>query len=134
MLRSIRDAATVWKRRLGQKLLHSRLHPMYAKVTGSPQVSEYRRFLEALAQPTPEWFEQQMSGWKYRPVVSILMAVRNSKPDWLEQAVRSVVQQIYPHWQLCICDDASDQRAALPSDPRIQSTFSETRTSRSVSF
>ncbi len=92
------------------------------KVAGSPRVREYRRFLAALDRnaPPPEWFSQQIDSWNYRPVVSVLMAVRNPKREWFEQAVRSVVDQNYPNWQLCIADDASDPTPELPlTDPRI---------------
>lgn len=45
-------------------------------------------------------------------LISILMPVFNPRPAHLREAIESVVQQTYPHWQLCICDDAS-------SDPEI---------------
>ncbi len=110
-------------KKLGQKLLHSPFHPLYVKVAGSPRVREYRRFLAALDRnaPPPEWFSHQIDSWNYRPVVSVMMAVRNPKREWFEQAVRSVVDQNYPNWQLCIADDASDPTPELPhTDPRIQ--------------
>src|SRR5579859_151555 len=121
MLESLKEAAAVQKRRLGQKLLHSPLHPLYLKLAGSPQVREYRRFVAALARntPPPEWFSAQMASWKYRPRVSIVMAVRNSRPEWFRQAVDSVVAQIYSDWQLCIVDDASQQPVKAPDDSRI---------------
>src|ERR1700687_6138933 len=108
MLGSLKEALAVQKRRLGQKLLHSPLHPLYLKLAGSPQVREYRKFVAALARntPPPEWLSKQIASWKYRPRISILMAARNSKPEWFRQAVDSVVAQIYPDWQLCIVDDA----------------------------
>jgi O-antigen biosynthesis protein len=117
-------------KKLGQKLLHSRFHPLYVKVAGSPRVREYRRFLAALERnkPPPEWFSRQIDAWSYRPVVSVLMAVRNPKRDWFEQAVRSVIAQNYPNWQLCIADDASEPTPELPfSDQRIQFASLETR-------
>jgi GT2 family glycosyltransferase len=121
MLESLKEAAAVQKRKLGQRLLHSRLHPLYLKLTGSPQVREYRRFVAALARnsPPPEWFAGQMASWSYRPRISILMAARNSKPEWFRQAVDSVLAQIYPDWQLCIVDDASDQPLKPVDEPRI---------------
>jgi GT2 family glycosyltransferase len=121
MLESLREAAEIRKRRLGQMLLHSPLHPLYLKLAGSPQVREYRRFVAALAQntPPPKWFSGQMAAWTYRPRVSILMAARNSKPKWFQQAVDSVLAQIYPDWELCIVDDASAQPVTPPDDPRI---------------
>ncbi|MEO8459674.1 MAG: glycosyltransferase family 2 protein [Dokdonella sp.] len=61
------------------------------------------------------------------PTISLLMPVYNTDTRWLERAVESVRQQFYPHWQLCIVDDAStraETRAALAAidasgDPRI---------------
>ncbi len=47
------------------------------------------------------------------PVVSVLMPVYNAEPRWLERAIASVRGQTYPHWELCIADDAS-------SDPRVR--------------
>jgi O-antigen biosynthesis protein len=129
MLESLKEAAAIQKRRLGQKLLHSALHPLYLKLAGSPQVREYRRFVTALARntPPPEWFSGQMASWNYRPRISILTAVRNSKPEWFRQAVDSVLAQIYPDWQLCIVDDASQQPVKPPDDSRISFVALETR-------
>jgi GT2 family glycosyltransferase len=117
-------------RKLGQKLLHSPFHPLYVKLVGSPREREYRRFLEALARnsPPPEWFARQIESWNYRPIVSVLMAVRNPKREWFEQAVRSVVEQNYPNWQLCIIDDDSDiTPVVMHTDTRIQFASLQTR-------
>ncbi|QBB71850.1 glycosyltransferase [Pseudolysobacter antarcticus] len=51
-----------------------------------------------------------------RPLISIVMPVYNVERRWLLLAVESVQRQFYPHWELCIADDAStnaDTRAAL---------------------
>jgi len=42
-----------------------------------------------------------------RPLISVLMPVYQPRMDWLREAVESVRGQIYPHWELCIADDAS---------------------------
>src|SRR5579885_2180702 len=50
------------------------------------------------------------------PTISIVMPVYNVERRWLMEAVDSVRRQFYPHWELCIADDAStraDTRAAL---------------------
>ena len=50
------------------------------------------------------------------PLISIAMPVYNVDPRWLMLAVQSVREQYYPHWELCIADDASTNpgtRAAL---------------------
>jgi GT2 family glycosyltransferase len=61
------------------------------------------------------------------PLISVVMPVYNSDPRFLERAVESVRQQLYPYWQLCLVDDAStrsDTAALLnklaDQDNRIQ--------------
>ena len=49
----------------------------------------------------------EASELSYRPLVSILMPVYNPERRWLERALDSVMSQIYPDWELCICEDAS---------------------------
>ncbi len=45
----------------------------------------------------------------YRPRISILLPVYNPKRAWLEQALDSAMSQTYPHWELCVCNDASTE-------------------------
>ncbi|MBS0663745.1 MAG: glycosyltransferase [Verrucomicrobia bacterium] len=65
-----------------------------------------------------------------RPLVSILLPTYNSPEGWLVRAIESVRGQIYPHWELCIADDASHEpqvRRILEDyagrDPRIRVVF-----------
>lgn len=62
-----------------------------------------------------------------RPVISLIVPVYNVPDRYLAQCVASVQGQIYPFWELCLCDDASTDdgtRAVLArlqgSDPRIR--------------
>lgn len=41
------------------------------------------------------------------PLISILLPVYNAPLGFLKEAVDSVRAQLYPHWELCIADDAS---------------------------
>jgi glycosyltransferase involved in cell wall biosynthesis len=56
--------------------------------------------------------------WHTQPLVSIIMPTYNSPLNFLAQAIESVKAQVYPHWQLCIADDAS-------SDKRVQAFLEE---------
>jgi Glycosyl transferase family 2 len=41
------------------------------------------------------------------PRISVVMPVYDTPKDLLDQAIRSVVDQVYERWELCIADDAS---------------------------
>jgi GT2 family glycosyltransferase len=45
----------------------------------------------------------------YKPVFSILTPVYNTPEKWLRRVIDSVLEQQYPHWELCIADDCSTQ-------------------------
>ncbi|MDP5149750.1 glycosyltransferase family 2 protein [Rheinheimera baltica] len=44
---------------------------------------------------------------KRTPLISIVVPVYNAPIAHLKQAIESVLQQQYPHWELCLADDAS---------------------------
>ena len=67
-----------------------------------------------------------------KPLISIVMPTYNTPEEWLVSAIESVCQQLYPHWELCIADDASTNpqvRAVLEQyqqkDPRIKVVYRE---------
>jgi len=43
----------------------------------------------------------------YKPFISVIVPVYNPKQKYLREAIESVINQSYPHWELCIADDAS---------------------------
>jgi GT2 family glycosyltransferase len=67
-----------------------------------------------------------------KPLISILMTTNNSKSEWLIEAIDSLRNQLYPHWQLCITDNTSaDSEIRLlleryvQEDSRIKVIFSK---------
>jgi GT2 family glycosyltransferase len=66
----------------------------------------------------------EVPGWAYQPEISILVPVYNPERAWLEKALDSVIGQAYPHWELCVCDDASTEsyvREVLGTYERLDS-------------
>ncbi|MFT7384084.1 MAG: glycosyltransferase involved in cell wall biosynthesis [Urechidicola sp.] len=61
------------------------------------------------------------------PVLSILMPVYCPDPDYLDQAITSVYSQSYPHWQLCIVDDASGDTALTQKLQTLEANDSRIR-------
>jgi glycosyltransferase involved in cell wall biosynthesis len=65
-----------------------------------------------------------------RPLISIVMPTYNPNAAWLIEVIESVRSQSYPHWELCIADDASTNAAIRPilerfatEDHRIKVVF-----------
>ncbi len=117
-----------WKGRLGQWLLHSPLHPLYSRVVRAYGYDRtYHQWVERERKATPprDWFEERARRFERRPVCSILMPVHNPRREWIEAAIESVRQQFYADWQLCICDDVSEEPWLMEclerasGDPRI---------------
>lgn len=52
------------------------------------------------------WLEET-SGSLQAPRVSIILPVYRPPVRYLREAIASVQRQVYPKWQLCICDDGS---------------------------
>jgi O-antigen biosynthesis protein len=65
-----------------------------------------------------------------QPLLSILMPIYNPSEYLFQEAIESVINQVYPHWELCIADDASTQSYVKPileeyaaKDERIKVVF-----------
>lgn len=64
---------------------------------------------------------------RYKPVISVIMPVFNTPDRFLREAIESVLEQVYPNWELCIADDASSEphvnkilQEYISKDPRIK--------------
>jgi GT2 family glycosyltransferase/ADP-heptose:LPS heptosyltransferase len=75
--------------------------------------------------------QQHISTFERKPVISIIMPVRNVSGPFLLSAIESVRKQNYPHWELCIFSDSNADvhkiiEKYLNQDTRIQVYYSDT--------
>ncbi|SEI19041.1 glycosyltransferase [Tardiphaga sp. OK245] len=70
--------------------------------------------------------------FKSLPIISVVMPVYETPVEILREAIDSVVNQLYPHWELCVADDASKAPhvrklldAYMQQDGRIKCSFRE---------
>ncbi len=61
---------------------------------------------------------QTVAIFGYKPALSVIMPVFNPAEHFLREAIESVLNQVYPYWELCIADDASTQ-------PHVRSVLEE---------
>ena len=76
---------------------------------------------------------KRVAQFALQPKLSIVMPVYNTDLRWLREAIQSVRAQLYPHWELCISDDASTLpgvkellREYADKDERIHVVFRDT--------
>ncbi|HWA10187.1 MAG TPA: glycosyltransferase [Opitutaceae bacterium] len=102
---------------------------------GPLDLTQYEKWIEVYDQHPPDVLKAQRERaekFRHRPLISVLMPVYNTPERWLRRAIESVRGQSYPHWELCIADDASPQPHIRPlleeyarQDSRIKVTFRE---------
>ncbi len=101
----------------------------------SPFNRKYRQWMERFDLPSSVQAEniiRLIGAHPERPLFSIIMPVYDPPPEFLHEAIQSVLAQTYPHWELCIADDASPNpviksiiEAYAKEDPRIKYIFRE---------
>lgn len=64
------------------------------------------------------------------PTIAVILPVCNPPLRFLKEAIDSLEQQIWPHWELCILDDGSSDQAIIDylsdlhaRDPRVKLSF-----------
>jgi len=91
-----------------RRLIRGRAGPSYATwLTAQRLTDEDRRQIAA-----------QFAAGSPPPLISVLLPVYNSRPAWLRACLDSVLAQLYPHWELCIADDAS-------TDPQVRAILED---------
>jgi glycosyltransferase involved in cell wall biosynthesis len=102
----------------------------------SGESNDYQSWIErfdTLSEADIAVFRGAVDALAHKPLISILMPVYNTEQAWLTRAIDSVRAQLYPHWELCISDDASTLphvRATLDAcardDARIRVVYRDT--------
>jgi glycosyltransferase involved in cell wall biosynthesis len=62
--------------------------------------------------------KEVLARFERMPLISIVLPVYNPPPVFFRECLDSVLAQIYPHWELCVADDAS-------TNPEIRNILNE---------
>lgn len=124
--RQVREQARAWLRLLRKAAASSRQLPRLWRQHGwrglrqraQNELNQGSTYLDWIRtnEPGPQQFpalKAQVATWSQLPLVSVVMPTYNSPLKFLKEAVESVQAQIYPHWELCIADDASTRPELL---------------------
>jgi O-antigen biosynthesis protein len=72
----------------------------------------------------------ELKKFSQQPLISIIMPVYNVDPKWLDLAIKSIENQWYENWELCIADDKSTHQKTIEylkniKNPKIKIKFLE---------
>lgn len=72
---------------------------------------EWVRRYDTLSDTDREQIKSKIAVFQIKPLISVVMPVYNPPISFLDEAIQSVRNQLYPNWELCIADDASTNPA-----------------------
>jgi GT2 family glycosyltransferase len=124
----IRQSISTFARRVRTGGIRSAIELLRTAGIASPDAAAYPRWL---ARNTPdaaalEQLTREVTALPLQPRISIVTPVYNTDPQWLRACIESVRRQAYPHFELCLCDDASTSPETIQtlrdyeSDPRVR--------------
>jgi GT2 family glycosyltransferase len=70
--------------------------------------NDYRKWVTAFDTLSNEMrgsMHAQCASFVHKPLISIVMPVGKTRPEWLLETLKSVRNQIYPNWELCVAYD-----------------------------
>ncbi len=117
----------------GFKGMYSRLEKEYKALKPSKKINDFgTNYHKWIKKNEKDIYLYDESILKQKPIISIIMPVYNTKADFLKKAIESVFLQTYPYWELCIADDASNDKETISAlkkyekrDKRIKVIYRE---------
>ncbi|MBX8512312.1 glycosyltransferase [Pseudomonas cichorii] len=110
--------------------------PERVEVEPTPDRHDYAAWIrqyDTLDDDDRQEIARHIGTWESPPLISVIMPVFDPPLDLLREALDSIRNQLYPHWELCIADDASSNPAvqeflkqAELQSPKIKVIFRST--------
>ena len=108
-----RDAHGAWKEILSRKVRAPLIDFRTTRTQALWPIGDYAAWIkrwDTLRFADRRKIRKHICSFAKRPRISILMPVYNPSADHLRRAIKSVRDQLYPEWELCIVDDASSEQ------------------------
>lgn len=109
---------------------HARVEQGAAPENAGPDRHDYAAWIklyDTLSDSDRQAMINDMERWDDPPLISIIMPVFDPPLDLLREAIDSVLHQLYPHWELCIADDASGNPAVREYLKSVQRQHAQVR-------
>ena len=128
-----RDGLAGLKNRIsGKSVEHKSIVVVNGQTLDRNDYQAWIKLYDTLDDKAIEKIKTEMAEFSKSPKISVVMPVFNVSLNFLEEAIKSVQNQIYENWELCIADDASTDRKIRPfleslaqKDSRIKIVYRE---------
>ncbi|AJE22089.1 glycosyltransferase family 2 protein [Azotobacter chroococcum] len=112
------------------EVLARKYNELFIVAPGQASYEDWIENIEKPSLPSAGEIRTMLAEFEYRPLISVIMPTYNTGEEYLRACIDSVIAQSYPHWELCIADDASPKphvrqllEAYQAQDPRIKVVF-----------
>jgi len=89
----------------------------WRKVFGTPEVKDLTypkwRLKNLPSKKDYKGYKNEIEGFDYTPLISIIIPVYNPELSHFKAAIKSVEEQLYTNWEVCIADDCSTNEELL---------------------
>lgn len=76
--------------------------------------ANYEEWMKKVEAPTREQLIEASKELPFQPKISLVVPVYNVDEKWLRACVKSLTDQVYQNWELCLSDDASPKAHIKP--------------------
>ena len=97
---------------LRRKFIDPRIKSVHTHPKSESEENSYQDWIKKYDTITDDRmtsFRKEFEDLKEKPLFSIIMPVYNPPKKFFEDALKSVISQVYTKWELCIADDRSTQ-------------------------
>ncbi|TKD44260.1 glycosyltransferase family 2 protein [Azotobacter chroococcum] len=112
------------------ELVARKYNDLFVVVPGQVTYEDWIENIETPSLPRANEVQATLAALEYKPLISVVMPTYNTDEEYLRACIDSVIGQSYPHWELCIADDASPKphvrqvlEAYQAQDSRIKVVF-----------
>lgn len=107
--KSIQRKLFLGKRYFDENGLKNTLKSLYKEVT-QEEAKKYRCWIKKNESQERLSIGNEITAFQMNPKISIILPVYNSNEEWLKECIKSVLDQYYTNWELCIVDDHSKNK------------------------
>lgn len=80
---------------------------------GAPFFNSYEKWIALNEDFNKLNYTDQLQKCTYLPLISIILPIYNADLRFLKEAIKSVKEQYYENWELCIADDSSEDQELI---------------------